>query len=58
MGGKGQGKTGRRTGHLHLRGDRARVYLIRCYAKNVKSDLTADEKRQLRQIAASLKGAQ
>ncbi len=36
----------------------ARVYLIRCYAKNVKSDLTADENRQLRQIAASLKGAQ
>jgi hypothetical protein len=24
----------------------ARVYLIRCYAKNVKTDLTADEKRQ------------
>jgi hypothetical protein len=34
------------------------VYLIRCYAKNVKSDLTADEKKQLRQIAANLKGAQ
>jgi len=36
----------------------ARVYLIRCYAKNVKTDLTADEKKQLRQIAAHLKGAQ
>ena len=36
----------------------ARVFLIRCYAKNVKSDLTADEKKQLRQIAANLKGAQ
>ena len=38
----------------------ARVFLIRCYAKNVKNDLTADEKRQLRQIAAkaNLKGAQ
>ena len=35
-----------------------RVYLIRCYAKNVKTDLTADEKKQLRQIAAHLKGAQ
>jgi hypothetical protein len=35
----------------------ARVYLIRCYAKNVKTDLTADEKKQLRQIAAHLKGA-
>jgi len=36
----------------------ARIYLIRCYAKNVKTDLTAGEKRQLRQIAAHLKGAQ
>jgi len=30
----------------------ARVYLIRCYAKNVKTDLTADEKKLLRQITA------
>jgi hypothetical protein len=36
----------------------AAIYLIRCYAKNVKTDLTADEKKQLRQIAAHLKGAQ
>lgn len=36
----------------------ARIYLIRCYAKNVKTDLTADEKKELRQIAAYLKGAQ
>jgi hypothetical protein len=36
----------------------ARVYLIRCYAKNMKTDLTTDEKKQLRQIAAHLKGAQ
>lgn len=35
-----------------------RVYLIRCYAKNVKADLTADEKKRLRQLAAHLKGAQ
>ena len=35
----------------------ASVYLIRCYAKNVKTDLTADEKKELRQIAADLKGA-
>jgi hypothetical protein len=35
----------------------ARIYLIRCYAKNVKTDLTADEKKQLRQMAAHLKGA-
>ncbi len=32
--------------------------MIRCYAKNVKTDLSADEKKQLRQIAAHLKGAQ
>jgi hypothetical protein len=34
-----------------------RVYLMRCYAKNVKTDLTVDEKKALRQIAAYLKGA-
>jgi hypothetical protein len=33
----------------------ARIYL-RCYAKNVQTDLTADEKNELRQIAAHLKG--
>jgi hypothetical protein len=36
----------------------ARIYLIRCYPKNVKTDLSAGEKKQLRQIAAHLKGAQ
>ena len=36
----------------------ARIYLVRCYAKNVKTDLTADEKKELRHIAAHLKGAQ
>lgn len=36
----------------------ASVYLLRCYAKNVKTDLTAQEKKELRQIAAHLKGAQ
>jgi len=36
----------------------ARIYLMRCYAKNVKTDLTAEEKKQLRQVAAHLKGAQ
>jgi hypothetical protein len=36
----------------------ARIYLLRCYAKNVRTDLTADEKRELRQIAAHPKGAQ
>jgi hypothetical protein len=36
----------------------ARIYLIRCYAKNVKTDLTADEQKELRQITANLKGTQ
>jgi hypothetical protein len=36
----------------------ARIYLIRCYAKSSKADLTADDMKQLRQIAAHLKGAQ
>ena len=36
----------------------ARVYLIRCYAKNVQTDLTPDEKKEVRQIAAGLKGMQ
>jgi hypothetical protein len=36
----------------------ARIFLIRCYAKNVKADLTADEKKELRQIASNLKGGQ
>jgi hypothetical protein len=36
----------------------ARIYLLRCYAKNVRTDLTAEEKKELRQIAAHLKGMQ
>ena len=36
----------------------ARIYLLRCYAKNGRTDLTSDERRELRQIAAYLKGAQ
>src|ERR1700676_5092305 len=36
----------------------ARIYLLRCYAKNVRTDLTSDEKKELRRIAAGLKGAQ
>jgi hypothetical protein len=58
MGGKGQGKAGRRAGHLCVRCGCRRVFLIRCYTKNVKSDLTADEKKELRKIAANLKGSQ
>jgi hypothetical protein len=56
--GKGKGKRGgARIIYLYVV-VAARIYLIRCYAKNVKTDLTADEKKQLRQIAANLKGAQ
>jgi hypothetical protein len=36
----------------------ARIYLLRCYAKNVRTDLTVDERKELRQIAAHLKGVQ
>jgi len=36
----------------------ARVFLIRCYAKNAKTDLTTDEKKELGQIAATLRGGQ
>jgi hypothetical protein len=35
-----------------------RIYLIRCYAKTVKTDLTAEEKKELRRSAAYLRGAQ
>jgi hypothetical protein len=38
--------------------DDAPEIAILCYVKNVKADLTADEKKQLRQIAVHLKGAQ
>lgn len=36
----------------------ARIYLLRCYSKNVRTDLTAGEKKELRQIATYLKGLQ
>ena len=36
----------------------ARIYLLRCYAKSVRTDLTADEKRELQKIAVCLKGVQ
>ena len=35
----------------------ARIYLLRCYAKNVRTDLTADEKKEVRRITSYLKGA-
>jgi hypothetical protein len=34
------------------------IYLLRCYSKNVKANLTTAEKKELRQIAAHLKGVQ
>jgi hypothetical protein len=36
----------------------ARIYLLRCYSKNVRTDLTAGEKKEVRQIAVHLKGLQ
>ncbi len=55
---KGKGKRGGvRIVYLYL-AMTGRIYLIRCYAKSVKVDLTADEKKQLRQMVARLKGAQ
>jgi len=55
---KGRGKRGgARVIYVYVV-NAARVYLIRCYAKNVKTDLTPDEKKEVRQIAANLKGAQ
>jgi hypothetical protein len=54
---KGKGKSGgARVIYLYMV-SAARIYLLRCYAKNTQTDLSADEKKQLRQIAAHLKGA-
>ena len=36
----------------------ARIYLLRCYSKNLKTDLTSSEKKELRKIVANLKGLQ
>ena len=53
---KGKGKRGgARIIYLYMM-VASRIYLLRCYAKNVKADLTADEKKDLLQIAAHLKG--
>ena len=55
---KGKGKRGgARVVYLYVV-IAARIYLLRCYAESVRTDLTADEKRELRQIAAHLKGVQ
>jgi hypothetical protein len=55
---KGKGKRGgARVIYLYIV-ITARIYLLRCYAKNVKTNLTASEIKELRQIAAHLKGAQ
>jgi len=55
---KGKGKRGgARIIYLYV-AIAARIYLLRCYAKTVRTDLSPDEKRELRQIAAHLKGAQ
>ena len=53
---KGKGKRGgARIIYLYVVVD-ARVYLLSCYSKNVKTDLTADEKKDLAKIANYLRG--
>ena len=55
---KGKGKRGgARVVYLYVV-IASRIYLLRCYAKNDKTDLTADEKKNLHQIAGYLKGVQ
>jgi hypothetical protein len=55
---KGKGKRGgARIIYLYVM-IATRIYLLRGYSKNVRTDLTADEKKDLRQIAAHLKGMQ
>jgi hypothetical protein len=36
----------------------ARIYLLRCYSKSERADLTTDEKKEVRQLVAYLKGLQ
>ena len=58
MGSEGRGKRGgARVIYVYVV-IAARIYLLRCYSKNVRADLTADEKKELREIAAHLKGVQ
>jgi hypothetical protein len=53
---KGKGKRGgARVVYLYVV-IAARICLIRCYSKNMRTDLTEDEKKDVRQIAAYLKG--
>ena len=55
---KGKGKRGgARIIYVYV-ATAARVYLLGCYAKNVKADLSGDEKKELRRIAAHLRGVQ
>ena len=53
---KGKGKrSGARIIYLYVT-IFARIYLLRCFAKNVKTDLTAAETKELRNLAVYLKG--
>lgn len=53
---RGKGKRGgARIVYLHFV-IAAEIYLLRCYAKNAKTDLTEDERKDLRRIAGYLKG--
>lgn len=53
---KGKGKRGgARVVYLYVQ-VASRIYLLSCYSKNMKTDLTQEDKKRLRQIAAELKG--
>ena len=55
---KGKGKRGgARIIYLYV-AIGACIYLLFCYSKNVKANLTTAEKKELRQIAGHLKGVQ
>ncbi len=51
---RGKGTRGGARVIYYLRSARGRVYLISVYAKNVKEDVTADEKKYFRSLTAIL----
>lgn len=53
--GRGKGKRGGARVHYLLLKHRDRVYLIYVYEKNEAATLTAEQKRQLRQIATQIR---
>lgn len=53
--GRGKGKRGGARVHYLWLKHKGRIYLIFAYGKNESAKLTADQKRQLRQIAAQIR---